>query len=157
MKQVRPGWEIYERMIARMIADQSGTGLCVTPNANLIGKISGVSRQIDVLIDERHNTDNTRRIVVDAKHRKQKVDVKDVESFLGLMKDASATHGYLVTSSGYSKAAEKRAQMHVSIRIVGFWCSTKLELTRLGSELPLATSNSHPMPWSRRSFALEAP
>jgi Restriction endonuclease len=118
MKQTRPSWETYERMIARMIADQSGTDLCVTPNAKLIGKISGVSRQIDVLIDVRHDTDNTRRIIVDAKHRKRKVDVKDVESFLGLMKDASATHGYLVTSSGYSEAAEKRAQMYVSIRIV---------------------------------------
>jgi hypothetical protein len=118
MKQARPGWEIYERMIARMIADQSGTDLCVTPNAKLIGKISGTTRQIDALIDARHDTDNTRRIIVDAKHRKRKVDVKDVESFLGLMKDANATHGYLVTSSGYTKAAEKRAQMHVSIRIV---------------------------------------
>jgi hypothetical protein len=118
MKQARPGWEIYERMIARLIADQSGTDLCVTPNARLVGKISGASRQIDVLIDARHNTDNTRRIIVDAKHRKRKVDVKDVESFLGLMKDANATHGYLVTSSGYTEAAEKRAQMYVSIRIV---------------------------------------
>jgi hypothetical protein len=118
MNRTRPGWELYERMIARMIADQSGTDLCVTPNAKLIGKISGVKRQIDVLIDARHDTDNTLRVVVDAKHRRRKVDVKDVESFLGLMKDTNATHGYLVTSSGYTEAARKRAQMYVSIRIV---------------------------------------
>lgn len=118
MKQPRPEWENYERMIARLIADQSATDLCVTPNARLVGKISGASRQIDVLIDARHDTDNTRRVIVDAKHRQRKVDVKDVEAFLGVMKDVTATHGYLVTSSGYTEAAEKRAQTYVSIRIV---------------------------------------
>jgi hypothetical protein len=118
MTQARPGWEIYERMIARLIADQSATDLCVTPNARIKGKISGRSRQIDVLIDARHDTDNTRRIIIDAKHRKRKADVKDVEALLGLMKDVGATHGYLVTSSGHTKAAEKRAQMSVSVRIV---------------------------------------
>src|SRR5882672_10529779 len=118
MKEARPEWEVYERMVARLIADQSGADLCVTPNARVMGKISGTARQIDVLIDARHDTDNTRRLIVDAKHRRRKVDVKDVEGFLGLVNDVGATHGYLVTSSGFTKAAEKRAQMTVSIRIM---------------------------------------
>jgi hypothetical protein len=118
MQQPRQSWEVYERMIARLVADQSGTDFCVTPNARLIGKISGRSRQVDVLIDARHDTDNTRRIIVDAKNRKRKIDVTDVEALLGLMKDVNATHGYLVSPAGYTKAAEKRAQMGVSIRIV---------------------------------------
>ena len=118
MKQLRQNWELYERMIARLVADQFATDLCVTPNARIIGRVSGRSRQIDVLIDARHETDNTRRIVVDAKNRKRKIDVTDVEALLGLMKDVNATHGYLASPSGYTKAAEKRAQMAVSIRIV---------------------------------------
>ncbi|HUJ98732.1 MAG TPA: restriction endonuclease, partial [Stellaceae bacterium] len=105
-------------MIARLVADQSATDLCVTPNARMFGQISGVSRQIDVLIDARHDTDNSRRVIVDAKMRKRKIDVKDVEAFRGLMADVKATHRYLVASSGYTKAAERRAQMAVSIRIV---------------------------------------
>jgi hypothetical protein len=115
---VHEGWEIYERMIARLIADQFATDLCVSPNARIVGKISGRSRQIDVLIEARHDTDNTRRIVVDAKKRKRKIDVKDVEALLGLMNDVSATHGYLVSPAGHTKAAERRAQMAVSIRII---------------------------------------
>jgi hypothetical protein len=118
MKQQQPSWEIYERMIARLIADQFTTDLCVTPNAHVVGKISGRSRQIDVLIDARHDTDNTRRIIVDAKNRKRKIDVRDVEAFRGLMEDVSATHGYLISPAGHTKAAEKRAQQAVSIRIV---------------------------------------
>ncbi len=105
-------------MIARLIADQSATDLCVTPNAWIVGQMSGVKRQIDVLIDARHATDNSRRVIVDAKLRKRKIDVKDVEAFRGLMADVGATHGYLVTSSGYTRAAEKRAQIEASIRIV---------------------------------------
>jgi hypothetical protein len=111
-------WEHYERMIARLMADQLATALCVTPNARLAGRISGRSRQIDVLIDDRHDTDNTRRIIVDAKKRSRKIDVTDVEAFRGLMEDVGATHGFLVCPAGYTKAAEKRAQMAVSLRLV---------------------------------------
>lgn len=105
-------------MVARLVADQSATDLCVTPNARIIGNITKISRQIDVLIDARHDTDNSRRVVIDAKKRRRKIDVTDVEAFLGLMQDVKATHGYLASPSGYTKAAEKRAQMAVSIRIV---------------------------------------
>jgi hypothetical protein len=112
------GWEVYERLVARLIADQIETDLCVTPNARIKGRISHRSRQIDVLIESRHDTDNTRRIVVDAKRRKRKIDVKDVEEFRGLMEDVGATHGYLVCPVGHTKAAEKRAQLAVSIRLL---------------------------------------
>lgn len=111
-------WEKYERMVAQLIANQVSTQMCVTPNAKLVGRFSGRKRQIDVLIDLRHDTDNSRRIVVDAKMRNRRVDVKDVEAFRGLMEDVSATHGYLVCPNGYSRAAEKRAQATVSIRLV---------------------------------------
>lgn len=111
-------WQIYERMIARMMADNISTDLCVTPNVRVAGRISGRSRQVDVLIDARHDTDNTRRIIVDAKKRKRKIDVTDVEAFRGLMEDVGATHGYLICPVGHTKAAEKRAQMAVSICLV---------------------------------------
>jgi hypothetical protein len=113
-----PDWKLYELMIARLIADQLTTELCVTPNARLKGKISGRSRQIDVLIDARHDTDNCRRIIVDAKRRRRKIDVTDVEAFQSLMNDVGSTHGYLVSPAGHTAAAERRAQEAVTIRIV---------------------------------------
>jgi hypothetical protein len=118
MNREMPEWELYERLVARMVADQLETDLCVTPNARVLGRITGVRRQIDVLIETRHDTDNSRRVIVDAKKRSRKIDVKDVESFMGLMEDVGATHGYLVSPVGYTKAAEKRAQAAVSIRIL---------------------------------------
>lgn len=114
-----PDWERYERLIARMAADQLATDLCVTPNARIRGRFSKIRRQIDVLIEARHDTDNSRRIIVDAKRRRRKIDVTAVEAFRSLMDDVSATHGYLVCPAGYTKAAERRAQRKVSIRLVG--------------------------------------
>jgi hypothetical protein len=106
-------------MIARIVVDQLSTDYCVTPNARMIGRLSQRSRQIDVLIDLRHNTDNSRRVIVDAKRRTRKIDVTDVEAFRGLMDDVAATHGLLVCPKGYSAAAERRAQAAaVSIRLV---------------------------------------
>src|SRR3546814_11877283 len=79
MKDVWEDWKLYERLIARLMADQLSTEFCVTPNASILGAITGIKRQIDVLIEARHDTDNSRRIIVDAKRRKRKNDVKDVE------------------------------------------------------------------------------
>lgn len=118
MNKKMPMWEQYERLVARLVANQLATNLCVTPNAHIVGRITGIRRQIDVLIDARHDTDNSRRIIVDAKKKSRKIDVKDVESLQGLMEDVGATHGYLVSPSGYTKGAEKRAQTAVSIRIL---------------------------------------
>jgi hypothetical protein len=111
-------WKLYERLVARLMADELSTDFCVTPNASIRGAITGIKRQIDVLIEIRHDTDNTRRLIVDAKRRSRKIDVKDVEAFRGMMEDVGATHGYLVCPRGHTSAAEKRAQTAVTIRLL---------------------------------------
>lgn len=118
MTRVLPKWEQYERLVAQILAYEVSTDFCVTPNAHLRGRISGRSRQIDVLIDLRHDTDNSRRVIVDAKMRTRRVSVSDVEAFRGLMDDVAATHGYLVCPNGFTKAALRRAQSAVSIRLL---------------------------------------
>lgn len=113
-----PDWQLYERMIAKLINDQLATDMCVTPNAHITGHITGKKRQIDVVIDSRYDTDNTRRIIIDAKKRTRKIDVTHVEAFLGLMADVGATQGYLICPAGHTATAEKRAQLSVKIRLV---------------------------------------
>ena len=118
MRRKSPDWQLYERLVARMLADQSQTEYCVTPNARVVGRITGRKRQIDVLVDLRHETDNSRRLVIDAKKRKRKVTVNDVEAFRGMIEDVGASHGYLVCPHGDTTTAERRAQAAVSIRLV---------------------------------------
>src|SRR5688572_2528259 len=89
----RPLWQRYERLVARLLVEQTASDLCVTANARVRGRVSGAARQVDVLIDSRHDTDNSRRIVVDAKLHRRKIDIKDVEEFEGFMKDVGAKYG----------------------------------------------------------------
>lgn len=80
--------------------------------------ISGVERQVDVLIDARVQEDVTQRVIIDAKYRQRPLDVKDVESFEGMMKDCRAQRGVLVCSNGYSSAALRRAQDVITISLI---------------------------------------
>jgi len=114
---VKP-WKVYERMIAQLFADQVSTGLCVTPNAHILGRLSGVVRQIDVLIESRHVPDDRHRSIVEAKRLTRKIHVKDVETLLGMMDDVRARFGYLVCPTGHSDAALRRAQDTVRICLV---------------------------------------
>lgn len=120
MKQSKdiPDWRTYERFVANLMSDEASANLTVIPNAKLTGAISGTERQIDVLIDARLQEDVSRRIIVDAKFRRRKIDIKEVESFEGMMRDCRAQYGILVCPNGYSPAALQRAQDYISIRLV---------------------------------------
>src|SRR4051794_33279646 len=118
MSNDAPAWKLYERLVASFEVEAAGIDASVTPNATLLGSISGAQRQIDVLIDARWEDDLSRRIVFDAKRRSRKVDVTDVEAFEGLMRDVRASRGVLVCTKGYSEAAEKWAEQSIDIRLL---------------------------------------
>lgn len=58
------------------------------------------------------------RLVVDAKHYKERIDVKDVEQFLGLLRDVSADVAVMISPEGYSEAAINRAHFDDSLIIL---------------------------------------
>lgn len=111
-------WRLYERFVATLHSKESSREKTIIPNAKLIGCISGVERQIDLLIDARLQEEISRRVIVDAKFRGRKINVKDVESFEGMMKDCRAHRGILVCSNGYTPAALRRAQESITIKLV---------------------------------------
>ncbi|BFL64906.1 restriction endonuclease [Roseomonas mucosa] len=112
------GWRTYERIVAAVEAEHIGIEISVTPNARIRGAISGYTRQIDVLLDLRWSDDVSARTIVDAKLRRRKVDIKEVETFIGMMADCRASRGILVCSSGHTAAALARAQEVVTIRLL---------------------------------------
>lgn len=111
-------WRIYERLIAAFEAENSGLELSVTPNAQLIGRIRQTSRQIDVLVDARWDDDLARRVIIDAKLHKAKLDINNIESFEGMMKDCGAERGILVCPNGWTSGAQKRAQDAITIKLL---------------------------------------
>lgn len=100
-------WQEYEREIEEQFRTAYPSAQ-ITPNARLVGKFSRVERQIDLLIEEQAS-DFAFRIVVDAKHRGRKIDVSDVEAFLGLTLDVQAHTGMMIALEGYTPAAVNRA------------------------------------------------
>lgn len=118
LTKLMEAWKIYERMIAQLFMHQISTGLCVTPNAGIMGQRSGVLRQVDVLIEPRHLPDSLRRSIVEAKRIERKIYVKDVEHLIGMMDDVDARFGYLVCPTGHSDGALRRAQDSIRICLV---------------------------------------
>ena len=112
-------WRQYERLVALLTADEyDESQLTVIPNAKIKGFISQRKRQIDVLVDYRFDTDLNRRIIFDAKYKKRPIDIKEVESFEGMMKDVGAQRGFIICSNGHTKSALRRAQQHIGIRLL---------------------------------------
>lgn len=74
----------------------------------LLGQFSQTKRQCDVVIDER-SSGKLVRTLVDAKYRKRKINVKEVEEFVGLLRDVNCDRGIIVAANGFTPAAEKLA------------------------------------------------
>src|SRR6266571_5500470 len=113
-----PVWRLYERIVAAVETEHAGFDMSVTPNAVIVGCLSGVQRQVDVLIDARWDDDISRRIIVDAKMHRAKLDVRDVESFEAMMRDCQAERGVLVCTNGLTPGAQQRAQDAITIKIL---------------------------------------
>ena len=113
-----PAWRVYERIAACFEVAAAGIDASVTPNALVLGSISGVRRQIDVLVDARWDTGTERRIIFDAKRRKRKLTVQDVDAFVGLMADVRTARGVLVCTSGWTEAAKRRADKTIELRLM---------------------------------------
>lgn len=113
-----PAWKLYERLAMFVESQQGDPSLTVTPNVKLTGYLSGIERQIDILIDCRVGSDSSRRVIVDAKLHARPLDVKDVEQFEGMMRDVRADRGILVCPRGFSPGAARRAQKGIGIKLL---------------------------------------
>jgi len=101
-------WREYEHYVFGTLRQRFPNSR-ILPNTKLPGLKSGRSRQIDMLVE--FNIGGCLiRIAFDCKCYGRKVDVKHVESFLGMLEDIRVSQGVLVTTKGYTKTALSRAQ-----------------------------------------------
>jgi hypothetical protein len=128
-EQELPPWRLYERIVAAIEAENADFEMSITPNARIIGCLSGRKRQVDVLIDARWEDNISRRILVDAKRHKRKIDIKDVEAFEAMMKDCRAERGILVCPNGFTEGAKRRVQDAITINILTLDEVDDLDLT----------------------------
>jgi len=71
--------------------------------------LSGASRQIDVLIESTMGPFPI-KIIVDAKDHARPIDIKGVETFIGMRDDVQANQGSMVCPKGFTRNAKARAE-----------------------------------------------
>ena len=101
-------WQEFEKLAAK-IQQELAPKARVERNAKLLGKCTGVERQIDILIEEAVAQYKI-RVVIDCKDYQAPVDVKGVEEFMGLVEDVGANKGAMIAARGFTETAKKRAK-----------------------------------------------
>ena len=100
-------WQKYEELVyleCIRIFDKAS----VNYNVKLEGKYSLRKRQIDILVSEANIDGSTFTIAIDTKHYKNKIDVKCVESFIGMLRDLDVNLGIIISDIGFTKSAINR-------------------------------------------------
>lgn len=102
-------WRNYEKQIFNSLQTKF-PNCSITFDDSIFGIFSKTDRQIDISI-RGELAGNKILGVVDCKHYSDKVNVKIVESFLGMLEDLNANIGILITNDGYTPAARNRASV----------------------------------------------
>lgn len=100
-------WQKYEKEIYEHFISQYPNAE-ITLDARKIGLYSKVERQIDILV-EQYIAGNRLSIALDGKYYNKKVDVKAVESFIGMLEDIGVHKGLLISNKGFTEGAYNRA------------------------------------------------
>lgn len=100
-------WRRFEKLVAK-IQEELSPGAVVTHDERIPGRKSGTDRQVDVVIRQSVGQFNL-LIVIDAKDYKTPADVTVVGQFIDLVSDIGANKGAMVSASGFTEAAKRRA------------------------------------------------
>ncbi|WP_328296199.1 restriction endonuclease [Kineococcus sp. NBC_00420] len=125
----------YENGVADVLAYLGGDSVIVARNRHLPGRLSGRSRQIDVLVTGSLFGSGAATMVVDCKRYSKKLDVNAVGTFVSLVEDVGADIGLLVTTVGVTSAAREYAANVRGIRL------DILSLQELAAWAPRGTIN----------------
>jgi len=103
-----PKWKQFENLVAEIQRELTPDAKIQT-NIKRQGRRSETWRQIDILIEFPVGQFDV-SIAVDCKDYKIPVDTKDVEAFIAMIDDLGVTKGAIVSASGFSEPAIRRAK-----------------------------------------------
>ena len=98
-----PDWRVFEKIVAQIHKTLSPKAT-VTHDAKILGQDSKQHRQIDVSIRQ-HIGAYPILIIIQCRHYQNKVDLNDVEQFLGVVNDVRANAGVIVSNAGFTSGA----------------------------------------------------
>lgn len=103
-----PKWKQFEDLVAEIQRELTPEAKVQT-NLKRQGRRSQSLRQIDILIEMKIGQFDV-SIVIDCKDYKKPVDIKEVEAFIPMIEDLSATKGAIISGSGFTQGAIQRAR-----------------------------------------------
>lgn len=101
-------WLKYERLVYEECLRVFDKAI-VRYNEKIKGKYSLRMRQIDILLSQVNIDGSTFTVAIDTKHYKNKIDVKCVEAFIGMLRDIDVNIGIIISDIGFTKSAINRA------------------------------------------------
>ncbi len=121
-------WKEYEQKLFDFLKE-SYPECEIEFNDSIFGIYSKVERQIDFAI--RGNLAGKRILgIVDCKYYSKNINVKAVESFIGMMQDVNANFGFMITNQGYSQAAKNRVKnSNLKLDVLAFNELNEIELS----------------------------
>ncbi|WP_081346949.1 restriction endonuclease [Mycobacteroides chelonae] len=102
-----PLWTRYEASVAELLAALD-PGARITHNKAVLGRISRVTRQVDVWA-EGQVVGLQVSVAVECKHHQRPIDITVVDGFVGKLLDIGADRGILYSYSGFTDGATARA------------------------------------------------
>jgi hypothetical protein len=102
-----PLWRVYEQAVTSLLAGLDSNA-DVAHNATVLGRLSGESRQVDVLA--RGTVIGLEiSVAVECKRYNRTIGIGIVDQFVGKLLDLGAERGVLYAYSGFTEAAVHRA------------------------------------------------
>ena len=121
-------WRKYERAIHEELSSVF-VGCTFEFDDRIFGQFSRVDRQIDISI--RGEIGGNKILgIIECKYFSQNIDVKIIESFIGMLEDTKANFGLIITNKGFSEAAKRRADVkNLKLDIIEFDELERVKLT----------------------------
>lgn len=129
-------WRDYENYIYNEIRFKLPSATA-TKSAKVPGKTSNILREIDIYITEQFSTEKI-ILAVDCKFYNKKVDIKTVESAIGMAEDIDCDRFIIVANKGYTDAAYERVSSLRSKIELEILSPTQLERFQAPFGLPYA-------------------
>lgn len=107
----------YENGVADVLCSIVGEAAEVQRNVHLASRSGIGTRQVDVAVRGRIFGFSDGLLVVDCKRWAKKIDIKDVDAFVGTLDDVGADLGMLISSAGSTPAAQARAKSARGVKV----------------------------------------
>jgi hypothetical protein len=124
----------YENGVADVLGYLAGDAAAVERNVRMLGKKSGVSRQIDVKVTGALFGTENATMMVDCKRYSKKVSVERIDQFVGFVEDVGAEVGLLVSTIGMTPAAQQYAENVRGIRLATMTLDELAKWSPVGTE-----------------------